>query len=158
MAQYYSNVGPGSGSSNVVDTIGTIDSVAPSSDGAVIFGSALIMQAASASEPGLVTTAAQTMAGNKTLSGGMTLPIGAKILIKEGSNARMGQATLVAGTVDVANTSVAASTRVFLSCATPGGTQGFLSSANTAGVKFTINSSDPADTSVVNWLLIDPAP
>jgi hypothetical protein len=46
------------------------------------------------------------------------------IKIKEGSNARMGTATLVGGTVAVANTSVTTATRVFISRSTTGGTEG----------------------------------
>ncbi|MFJ8719737.1 hypothetical protein ACIRD9_42500 [Streptomyces violaceus] len=83
---------------------------------------------------------------------------GGGVAIKEGANARMGRSTLVAGTVVVANTSVTAATEVFLTCQTPGGTPGFLRvSARTAGTSFTILSSSGTDTSVVGWLLMEPA-
>jgi hypothetical protein len=83
--------------------------------------------------------------------------VGRGLQIKEGSNARMGQATLVAGSVTVNNTTVTGSTRIFLSCASRGGTQGFLDiSTVTVGTSFTIRSSNGADTSVINWLLIEP--
>lgn len=52
--------GPGS-----ILTVGTIDSQTASANGAVITGSSLVMQSASATVPGLVNTAAQTFAGNK---------------------------------------------------------------------------------------------
>lgn len=75
----------------------------------------------------------------------------------DGANKRMGQATLVAGEVAVSNTSVTDDTRIFLSHETAIGTLGHLHiSARSAGVSFTITSSEAADESVVNWLLIEP--
>jgi hypothetical protein len=77
--------------------------------------------------------------------------------IAEGSNARMGLSTLTGGTVVVANTSVTANTRIFLTCQTPGGTPGFLRvSTRTAATSFTILSSSGTDTSAVAWLLVEP--
>lgn len=82
---------------------------------------------------------------------------GGGLSIAEGANARMGTATLVAGTVTVANTSVTATTRIFLTSNTDGGTVGFLRvSARTAGTNFTITSSSGTDTSTVAWLLVEP--
>lgn len=89
---------------------------------------------------------------------------GKGLQIKEGSNARMGRATLVGGTVTVANTSITASTRIFLSRAVGGGTRGFLEVGTvTANTSFVINSVDGAgalvaDTSQVDWLLVEPSP
>lgn len=77
--------------------------------------------------------------------------------VAEGSNARMGTATLVGGTVTVANTSVTANTRIFVSRSTTGGTEGHLSTTQIAATSFTVNSSSGTDTSTVNWLLIEPA-
>lgn len=77
--------------------------------------------------------------------------------LKDGTNKRMGQATLVGGTVVVSNTAVTASTRIFLSHANTSGTLGHLYiSARTAATSFTITSSSGTDTSTVNWLLIEP--
>lgn len=91
----------------------------------------------------------------KALIAGTT---GGGLAIAEGSNSRMGRATLVAGTVVVANSSVTASTEIFLTCQTQGGTPGFLRvSARTAGTSFTILSSSGTDTSVVGYLLVEPA-
>lgn len=82
---------------------------------------------------------------------------GGGLAVKEGANARMGVATLVAGTVTVANTSVTATTRIMLTPQTGGGTPGFLRiSARTAGTNFTITSSSGTDTSTVAWLLLEP--
>lgn len=84
---------------------------------------------------------------------------GGGLRIKEGTNARMGRATLVGGTVVVATTAVTATSEVFLTCQTPGGTPGFLRvSARTAATSFTILSSSGTDTSVVGWLIVEPAP
>lgn len=55
-----------------IGSIGTFDSGTPSANGAHIDSNALIMQSASASNPGLVNTSTQTMAGNKTFSGSVT--------------------------------------------------------------------------------------
>ncbi|MBC2903144.1 hypothetical protein [Streptomyces cupreus] len=82
---------------------------------------------------------------------------GKGLRIKEGSNARMGTATLVGGTVTVSNTSVTASTRIVLTRSTTGGTVGHLSYTVSAGTSFTINSSSGTDTSTVVWLLAEPA-
>jgi hypothetical protein len=63
-----------------VTTIGTLDSQTKSADGAVISGVNLVLQAADASFPGLVTaTGTQAFAGNKTFTGNNTL-------IKPGTN------------------------------------------------------------------------
>jgi hypothetical protein len=69
----------------------------------------------------------------------------------------MGQATLSSGTVTVANTSVTANTRIFVAHATLGGTLGHLTTTLIAATSFTINSSSGSDTSVVNWMLVEPA-
>lgn len=78
--------------------------------------------------------------------------------VKEGSNAKMGVATLVGGTVVVSNTSVTANSRIFLTINTPGGTIGtvYISSV-TAATSFTITSSSVLDTSVVAWIIFEPS-
>lgn len=84
--------------------------------------------------------------------------VGSGLRIKEGTNAKMGVATLVAGTVTVSNTSVTANSRIFLTTQSVGGTAGFLVvSARTAGTSFTILSSSNTDTSVVAWMIVEPA-
>lgn len=83
---------------------------------------------------------------------------GSGLQIAEGANARMGvSAVMVAGVVIVPNTSVTANTRIFLTYNTPdvAANQGSLSYAIAAGVSFTISSSNLADTSTVNYLLIE---
>jgi hypothetical protein len=70
----------------------------------------------------------------------------------------MGTATLVGGTIAVANTTVTANTRVFISRSTTGGTEGTLSTTQINATSFTVNSTSGTDTSTVNWLLIEPIP
>ncbi len=84
---------------------------------------------------------------------------GRSLRIKEGTNACMGRATLVGGTVVVNTTAVSAASEIFLTCQTPGGTPGFLRvSARAAGTSFTILSSSGTDTSVVAWMIVEPSP
>lgn len=84
---------------------------------------------------------------------------GGGIRIKEGANARMGAATLVAGTVVVNTTAVTANSRIQLTAQTTGGGPGALRvSARTAGTSFTITSTSGTDTSLVAWEIKEPAP
>ena len=79
------------------------------------------------------------------------------VSLLDGSNKRMGQATLVGGTILVANTVVTANTRIILSRANTSGTLGHLYVASrVASTSFTITSSSGTDTSTINWLLIEP--
>ena len=61
-------VPPLSTGSSGTTSIGTIDSQTPAANGAVISGTALYMQSASSSVPGLVNATTQTFAGSKTFS------------------------------------------------------------------------------------------
>jgi hypothetical protein len=77
--------------------------------------------------------------------------------LAEGSNAPMGVATLVAGTVTVANTRVTANSRIFLTAQNTSGTPGFLRvSARVASTSFTILSSSGTDTTAVGYLIVEP--
>src|SRR5581483_5926404 len=87
-----------------VNTIGTLDGVSPAANGAVIAGSVLYLQSASASVPGLVSTTTQTFAGDKTFSGNVTLGgtvtvsgFGAGVVQSDGSG------NLSSGTLSVSN-------------------------------------------------------
>lgn len=83
---------------------------------------------------------------------------GQGLQIKEGSNAKMGTATLVAGTATVSTTAVTANSRVFLTAQTSGAAPGALRvSTRTAGTSFVITSTSGTDTSVVAWMLVEPA-
>lgn len=61
---------------------------------------------------------------------------------------------LVAGTASVSDATVTGSTTVLVTVQTPGGTQGFLSVAITAGVGFVINSTNIAETSTVAYFRV----
>lgn len=119
----------------------------------------------------LTVTAGDIVAtlGNVELTAGNLLvdTAGDGIQIAEGANARMGQDTLVGGTITVNNTSITANTRIFLSRdAAPAGAvaTGNLCVQNVVvGTSFDISAVDPSDataliatdTSTVNWLLIE---
>ena len=70
------------------------------------------------------------------------------------ANPSIGTATLVGGTVTIANNWLKSTDLVFLTVVTPGGTEGFLSAAVTSGTGFTITSSSSSDTSTVAYVII----
>lgn len=77
--------------------------------------------------------------------------------VKEGTNARMGTATLAAGVATVATNQIAANSRVFLTSQVDGGAPGFLRvSSRVAGTSFTITSGSATDTSTVAWVILSP--
>ena len=76
-----------------------------------------------------------------------------------GANAKEGTATLAAGTVTVADTAVTATSRVFVTLVTLGTVtvpSAYGVSARTPGTSFTILASQPTDTSVVAYEIIEP--
>lgn len=83
--------------------------------------------------------------------------IGKGLNVIEGTNARQGTATLVAGTVTVPCTAVTANSRIFLTAQNTGGTPGALRvSARVAGTSFTITSTSGTDTSLVAYEIFEP--
>lgn len=66
----------------------------------------------------------------------------------------IGEATLIAGSIFIANTNVIANSRVFLSRNIPGGTVGTLSYTVTPGAGFAITSSSASDTSTVAYFIV----
>lgn len=84
---------------------------------------------------------------------------GKGLSIKSGSNARIGTGTLTAGRVTIANTSVTANTRVFLTDTSSSTTNvGSLTvSAISAGTSFTVTSTLALDVSTFNWMLVESA-
>ncbi|MHB9857617.1 hypothetical protein [Streptomyces sp. YIM S03343] len=85
---------------------------------------------------------------------------GGGLNLKEGSNARSGVATLVAGGAVVATTEVSASSRIQLtvqSLGTVTAPKAIGVTARTAATSFTITSADATDTSVVAWMIVEPA-
>lgn len=95
------------------------------------------------------------------VSGNLSLgTAGNGIAIKEGSNACMGVATLVGGTVTVSTTKVTANSRIFLTGQNLGTITvpvGYAVSARSAGTSFTILSANVVDTSSVAWEIKEPA-
>jgi hypothetical protein len=79
--------------------------------------------------------------------------------VKEGTNARMGVATLSAGSVVVPTTAVTANSRIFAFAQSGTTNAGFLScSTRTAGTSFTIVSSNASDARQVAWQIFEPTP
>lgn len=112
-------------------------------------------------EAGAVSTVQNVLddgSGNTTVAGNLDVGTAGKGLrVKEGSNAKQGTAVLVAGSKAVSNTSVTASSRIFLTSQADGGTPGWLRvSARTAGTSFTISSSSATDTSTVAYQIFEP--
>jgi hypothetical protein len=107
---------------------------------------------------GLDTTLARSAAGVLAVTTGSfdVSTAGQGLRVAEGSNAKQGTATLTAGAVTVANTSVTATSRIFLTSQADGGTPGFLRvSTRTAGTSFTITSSSGTDTSTVAYEIFE---
>lgn len=103
-----------------------------------------------------VINAIRVYEGETTIRGLTLGSSGDKIKIATGSNASVGTATLVAGTVTVNTTAVTASSRIFVTVSTPGGTQGFLSIGTiTANTSFVVNSTNAADTSTFSYWIIN---
>lgn len=81
---------------------------------------------------------------------------GKKLIIPTGSNASVGASVLVGGTVTVSTTAVGATSKIFLTNGVTGGIPGIPSVGTiTGGTSFIINSSNPADTSTINWWIIN---
>ena len=82
------------------------------------------------------------------------------LYIKEGTNATMGVATLVAGTVTINTTKVTTNSRIQLTIQSIGTVTvptviGV--TARTAGTSFTITSANVLDTSTIAWMIVEPA-
>ena len=100
------------------------------------------------------------------LSTGVSFPMGVDVnvagfgaSVAEGSNAKQGVATLSAGTVTVANTSVTTNSRIFLTAQSLGTVsvpQALAVTARTAATSFTITSASVTDTSVVAYEIFEP--
>lgn len=106
-----------------------------------------------------VTTIAGT--GDLTVTSGDLIAntAGKGLKVKEGSNARMGTLTLTGATpVVTATTAVTATSRIFLTTQSAnGGTPTFCYvSTRAAGTSFTVQGV-ALDTSIVAWLIVEPA-
>ncbi len=86
--------------------------------------------------------------------------VGKGLAVKEGANAKQGVVTLVAGTATVANTSVTANSRIFLTGQSLGGVAIPTArdvTARVVGTSFTITSASALDTSEVAWEIFEPS-
>lgn len=84
--------------------------------------------------------------------------LGAGLRVAEGTGGRQGISTaMVAGSVAVSLSSIAANSRVVYSRATLGGTPGHISCTVTAGTGFTLTSSSSTETSTFTYQVFDPA-
>jgi len=88
--------------------------------------------------------------------------VGKGLFLKEGTNATMGVAVLVAGAVTVPTTRVTANSRIFLTVNGVGVLANLGSpyenlATRVAGTSFDIKSSNVLDTSTVAWLLLEPS-
>jgi hypothetical protein len=101
-----------------------------------------------------------TINGTLTVNGNIDCSFpGTGYQVKEGANCKQGTATLVAGTVTVADTAVTANSRIFLtvqSLGTVSVPSGYCVSARTPGTSFTILASVATDTSVVAYEIFEP--
>jgi hypothetical protein len=81
---------------------------------------------------------------------------GTGLVLSEGSNATQGTAVLNGTTaVVVSNTTISANSRIYLTIQTPGGTPGApYVSAISAGVSFSVKSTNAADSSTVAYLIV----
>lgn len=108
---------------------------------------------------GQPTTMTYKGGGGINLAGG-SLDIastGFGLLIKTGSNCKMGSGTLSGGTVTIANTSVTASSIIFLTDTSNGANLGILSVGTIiASTSFVVNSSNALDAGTFNYLIIEP--
>lgn len=85
--------------------------------------------------------------------------IGKGLQVKTGTNAKIGIVTLVAGTATVANSSITTNSRIFLTAQNNAGTIGSLSVTTiTANTSFVIKSTNPLDTSLVAWMIVESIP
>lgn len=80
------------------------------------------------------------------------------LYVKEGANATMGRAVLVAGTVTVSTTKVTTTCEIFLQHRIKSGTVGVVTVGTvSAGTSFVINSEIVTDTSTISWLIVEAA-
>jgi hypothetical protein len=124
-------------------------------------GAVVLSLPAAVTAPGSITSATTLTAtlGNITATNGNLVlgTAGNKINIATGANSSVGtSAAMIAGTITVANTSVTAASKIFLTNGGAAGTIGTLSVGTIVpGTSFVINSSNVLDTSVVNYLIIN---
>jgi hypothetical protein len=95
--------------------------------------------------------------GNSVIVGGNVdiSVVGSGIKVAEGSNAKQGVATLSSGVIVVPNTSVTATSRIFLTAQDNNSTGVLRISSRTPGVSFTITSSNSGDSGVIAYEIFE---
>jgi hypothetical protein len=108
---------------------------------------------------GIGSLASSPGAGSVAVSGDIVIDTaGRGLKVREGANATMGTATLVAGTVTINTTKVTANSRIFLQAQDGvSGPNALRITARTAGASFTVTSSSAGDTSTIAWVIVEPA-
>lgn len=141
----------------VVRELGTVTA----SVGTVTNTASLYIAGASSATVSGANYALWVNAGTSLFGGDVKLgTVGNGIYVKEGTNATMGVATLVGGTVTVSTTKVTTSSRIFLSVESLGTVTAPVAvavTARTGGTSFVITSANVVDTSVVSWVIIEPS-
>lgn len=140
--------------------LGAVNRIRYTTDGGSLSSELRIRDETAGLDKLTISAALFTSAVSASITGNLTLnTAGNKLLIKEGSNASMGVATLVAGTVVVSTNIVTASSRIFLtiqSLGTVAVAKAIAVTARSAGTSFTITSADATDTSVIAWHIVEP--
>lgn len=96
--------------------------------------------------------------GDLNITGDLSLSTtGHGIKLKTGTNCKMGQVRLTAGTATVNTTAVRSNSIIFLAHADNIGAATLSVGTITDGVSFVINANTGGDTSLVNWIIFDPA-
>ncbi|RKR84913.1 hypothetical protein BDD43_5166 [Mucilaginibacter gracilis] len=105
----------------------------------------------------LIGTTSDNITDKVQVSGNVNLLTpGNKIKIATGTNASIGTSTLVAGTITINTTAVSASSIIMICRKANGGTIGGLTYGTiVAGTSFVISSDSSADTSQVNWWILN---
>lgn len=153
------DTGTATPSSGNIQIAGTANQITTSATGAIV----TVSLPSAITAPGSVTattTLTATLGAITATNGNLVLSTaGNKLSIATGANASVGTSVaMTAGTVTISTTAVTASSKIFLTANTPGGTQGTLSAPTAsivAGTSFVINSSSNTDTSTVNWWIVN---
>ncbi len=137
-----------------VAAVGPVDTIQGSSGGALSPAAGNIIIAAGAN---IASTAG---AGHTITVNGSSTPTFTKVTLGTGAAGITGTATLSGGTITVSTTGVTAASKIQLTVNTPDviANLGFLSAPTAsiiAATSFVINSSNAADGSTVNWLIIN---
>lgn len=109
------------------------------------------------SAPGATSAVVNALATRLTLdTTDLTMATAVRLAVASGANQRAGNATLVAGTVTVANTTVTANSIVLYSRKTSGGTIGTaMTYTVSAATSFTLTSDSALDTSTFSYFIIE---